>query len=733
MNTLVEVQVRITSVGFQTRYKSSMIGVEVDDDGLRKDGKKLFLISANRKLLPCEPSDGQVWKVRGHSSSRKVDKPGYVIDEIRISAESMEFNFPETGEAFIRFVSGQREFVGIGEQKARKLWNALGTLIFWEVKQRNREKLRAFLGEASITALFAGFDKFKALEHSEFFAKHRIPQDIIQRIFKKHEGSIKERIEEDPYRLLSFGLKWSAADDIARKSFGVSEDAKIRLSAAIEASLIEESRKTGNTVISHDCLRKAVKKKLEINTLVTQALSQTHKSGAFTVSLKGYHSAGSLIMESVIAKRLTARTFDMPVQSGENVIATDVFMHTCEEMGMGDDSDSSPTEQQFEAVIHSNLHFVMALSGGAGTGKTTTLGLITRTLHASGVDVHCVALAGRAAKRMTETTGIKAKTIAKFLRSPPLRSEKRTILVIDEASMLDTQTMYKIITHISPEVRLLFVGDVDQLPPIGPGHVLRDIIESGVIKTIQLDVVKRQKGDSGIPGYSRSIRDGIVPPDLSTGQVFFHSVDDAEINSRCIELMSEDPASSMIVGATYASAEGGIDALNLLAQKTLNADSKKWEFEINGMRQHLNIYVDDPVIFTMNDYQANVQNGTLGRLVSIDQEPGSYGVVETDEGESLSVTQSLLESLKPAYAISLHKAQGSQFRRVIVPLSSSKLVDRNWLYTAVTRCELELHIVGSTERLRRAIERESSSSKRQTYLKELLMAEGKIEALVKGS
>jgi len=361
------------------------------------------------------------------------------------------------------------------------------------------------------------------------------------------------------------------------------------------------------------------------------------------------------------------------------------------------------------------------------------LGLITRTLHASGVDVHCVALAGRAAKRMTETTGIKAKTIAKFLRSPPLRSEKRTILVIDEASMLDTQTMYKIITHISPEVRLLFVGDVDQLPPIGPGHVLRDIIESGVIKTIQLDVVKRQKGDSGIPGYSRSIRDGIVPPDLSTGQVFFHSVDDAEINSRCIELMSEDPASSMIVGATYASAEGGIDALNLLAQKTLNADSKKWEFEINGMRQHLNIYVDDPVIFTMNDYQANVQNGTLGRLVSIDQEPGSYGVVETDEGESLSVTQSLLESLKPAYAISLHKAQGSQFRRVIVPLSSSKLVDRNWLYTAVTRCELELHIVGSTERLRRAIERESSSSKRQTYLKELLMAEGKIEALVKGS
>lgn len=733
MNTPIEVQVRITSVGFQTRYKSSMIGVEVDADGLRKDDKKHFLISANRKLLPCEPAQGQVWKVRGHSSSKKVDKHGRVIDETRVSAKSMEFVLPHSGEAFIRFVADQREFSGIGERKARKLWNEFGSLIFFDIKDGKRERFREILSEPSITALFRGFERFKALEHSEFFAKHRIPQGVIQRIFKKHEGSIKQRIEEDPFRLLSFGLTWSAVDDIARKSFGISDDARIRLSAAIEASLIEESSKTGNTVISHDCLRKAVKKKLTTDALVTQALSHTYDTGAFAVSDKGYHPAGSLIMESVIAKRLTKRLNDMPAGPGENLIATEAFTNTCEKMGMGPASGKSPTNQQVDAVVSSDLHYVMALAGGAGTGKTTTLGLITRTLHASGVEVHCVALAGRAAKRMTEVTGIKAKTIAKFLRSPPLRSEKRTILVIDEASMLDTQTMYKIVTHLSPDVRLLFVGDVDQLPPIGPGHVLRDIVASGVIETMQLDVVKRQKGDSGIPAYSRSIRDGIVPEDLSIGQVFFHPIDDALINSTCIELMSADPASSMIVGATYASVYGGIDQLNLLAQETLNPDAKKWEFEIDGMRQHLNIYVDDPIIFTRNDYDADVQNGTLGRLVSIDQEPGSYGVVETDEGESLSVTQPLLESLKPAYAISLHKAQGSQFKRVIVPLSSSKLIDRNWLYTAVTRSELELHIVGSEKRLRRAIECDSSSSKRQTYLKELLIAKGKLGHLARAS
>jgi exodeoxyribonuclease V alpha subunit len=711
-----------------------MLGVEVDDDGLRKDDKKLFLISTNRKLLPVEPAYGQIWKVRGYSSVRKVDKKSYVSYEIRISAESMEFILPETGEAFIRFVADQREFVGIGERKARGLWKALGSSIFNDVKERRFETFRPYLSETSITALFDGFEKFKALEHSEFFAKHRIPQGIIQRIFKKYEGSIKQRIEEDPFRLLSFGLKWNAVDDIATKGFGVPEGAKVRLCAAIEASLIEQSQKTGNTVISHDCLQEALKEKLKNDALVTEALSQSPETGAFALSEKGYHPIGSLIMESVIAKRLTARLFDEPCGPGENLIASDAFQQTLKEMGMEcGSSDKYPTDQQISAVISSDLHYVMAVSGGAGTGKTTTLGLITRTLHASGVNVHCVALSGRAAKRMSEATGIKAKTIAKFLRSPPVRSEKRTILVIDEASMLDTQTMYKIVTHISPDVRILFVGDFDQLPPIGPGHVLRDIIESGVIETIQLDVVKRQKGDSGIPAYSRSIRDGNVPEALSIGQVFFHSVDDALINSRCIELMSADPAASMIVGATYASAKGGIYALNLLAQKNLNAGSKKWEFEIDSRRRHLNIRLNDPVIFTTNDYTADVQNGTLGRLVSIDQEPGSYGVVETDEGVSLTVTQPLLESLRAAYAISLHKAQGSQFKRVIVPLSSSKLIDRNWLYTAVTRSELELHIVGAEERFRRAIERDSSSSKRQTYLKELLIAKGKLEDLAKAS
>ena len=304
------------------------------------------------------------------------------------------------------------------------------------------------------------------------------------------------------------------------------------------------------------------------------------------------------------------------------------------------------------------------------------------------------------------------------------------MLVVDEASMLDVQTMYQIITHISPEVRLLLVGDADQLPPIGPGYVLRDIVDSNTIATVELDVVQRQDEQSGIPAYSQSVRTGAVPEKLSSGCIKFHSVSEANIDATCIDLMSDDPGNTMIVAATYRSPHGGINGLNELAQNTLNPGAERWDFDFQGEGRHLNIFKGDPVIFTVNDYEAGVQNGTLGRLTSIDQMDGSYGFVETTNGKRISITQSLLESLRPAWAISLHKAQGSQFKRVIVALSGSGMIDRNWLYTAITRCESELHIVGSAERFKKAIERESPSSKRQTYLKELLESEGSMKSLL---
>lgn len=721
MNDAIEVQIRITSVGYENPWKSAMLGVAVDDAGIRNDARKVFSISANKKLLPVEVEVGQVWKVRGLSTTRKVDKGDYVIDEVRVLAEGMEFIFPENREAFIRFVADQKDFRGIGEVKARRLWNLWGENLIPIIKSGDRAAFSNVLSEDAITGLFHGFKKYTALEHFGFFVANGIPQGVIQRIFKRHKADIKERIQEDPYRLLSFGLTWAMVDDIAQVRFAKAENSKIRLSAAIEECLSEESRKTGNTVIPQEALRKALKRLLKSNNLVSQALMQEHDTGAFIVSEKGYHSAGHLIMESTIAKRLTVNRYEMA--GSTNIIASESFKRAQDGLGF------DPTLKQIKAVSNAHLHYVSIVIGGAGTGKTSTLRLVTQTLQAEGVEIHCIALSGRAAKRMSEATGGEALTIAKFLRNPPLADDKPQMVVIDEASMLDTQTMFRILTHVCPNVRIVLVGDADQLPPIGPGHVLRDLVSSGVFGIVELDVVKRQRGDSGIPDYSRSIRDGVIPHDLSAGSVTFHPVGDTDINETSVQIMSEDPETTIIVAASYSSLGGGIDSLNELAQRKLNKGSERWEFDFNGERRHLKIYKNDPVIFTANDYEARVQNGTLGRLNSIDQEEGTYGTVKTLDGEMHSVTQAMLESLRPAYAVSLHKAQGSQFRRVIVPLSKSKLIDRNWLYTAVTRAEQELHIVGSEEVFRKAVERESTSSKRQTYLTELLRSKGSLSPI----
>jgi exodeoxyribonuclease V alpha subunit len=723
MSDSTKVQVRITSMGYQNPWKASMIGVSVNDEGVRNDAHKVFFITANKKLMPVDPNVGQIWKVYGHATTSKNERDGgYVSDDVRISASGMEFILPQNGEAFIRFIADHKDFRGIGDAKARRLWNLYREDVIPIIKSGDRKAFKGLISEDSITALFEGFSKYTALEHAVFFAQNGIPQNVIQRIFKAHKGDIKDRIQEDPYRLMSFGIPWSLVDEIALTKFNFAESAKLRLSAAIEACLSEESRRNGNTVISHQALHKALIKLLKKDELVSQALMQEHETGAFIVSKKGYHSSGMLVMESSIAKRLALYRSELPATC--NIIATDSFTKAVDNLGF------PPTDQQCKSVSNAHLNYTSVITGGAGTGKTTVLRLVTQTLKFEGVQIHCVAMSGRAAQRMAEATGEDALTIAKFLRNPPLRGDRPQMLVVDEASMLDVQTMYQIITHISPEVRLVLVGDADQLPPIGPGYVLRDIIDSNTVEMVELDVVKRQDEKSGIPDYSRSVRTGVAPDKLSSGSIKFHAVSEADIDATCIDLMSVDPDNTMIVAATYRSPNGGIDALNQVAQKTLNPGAKRWEFEFEGERRHLNIFKGDPVIFTVNNYEAGVQNGTLGRLTSLDQSDGSYGLVETTSGETVSITQSLLESLRPAWAISLHKAQGSQFKRVIVPLSSSRMIDRNWLYTAITRCELELHIVGSEDLFKKAVERESASSKRQTYLKELLEAEGGVKSLL---
>lgn len=282
--------------------------------------------------------------------------------------------------------------------------------------------------------------------------------------------------------------------------------------------------------------------------------------------------------------------------------------------------------------------------------------------------------------------------------------------------MIDLPTMYRLVTHISPAVRIILTGDPDQLPPIGCGKVLSDVVASGLIANTSLDIVKRQDGSTGIPEYSNLINQGLVPDQLTTGTVHFHETIHEQVVQRCTELFAEAPEASLILGATKAL----VAEINQRTQEEVNPNGRRMEFELNGDRFFREIRQGDSVLFTQNNYDEGIQNGSLGTLISAEATDESVGVVRLDTNIEITLTQALQESMELGYCITLHKAQGSQFPRVIIALQKGRIVDRAWLYTAITRAESEVHIVGSAREIGEVINKPSLAHHRRSYLKHLL-------------
>jgi exodeoxyribonuclease V alpha subunit len=319
--------------------------------------------------------------------------------------------------------------------------------------------------------------------------------------------------------------------------------------------------------------------------------------------------------------------------------------------------------------------------------------------------------------RLHESIGFITSTIAKLLRNEPIDSDKQKhLLVIDEASMIDLPTMYRLVNHIHPSVRIIFTGDPDQLPPIGCGKVLADIVLSKAIANTMLDIVKRQEGSTGIPEYSKLINQGIVPEKLSTGAIHFHETTKSDIAQACCDLYQQSPENSRVMAPTKAL----VADINKLTQEAVNPNGNRLEFEMHGERFFQNLRLNDAILFTQNHYDKGIQNGSLGVLTSVDASGEGYGEVTLDTGDKIEVTQAVLDCMELGYAITLHKAQGSQFPRIIIALQKGRIVDRAWLYTAITRAEHEIHIVGTEDDFKAISEAPSHSHRRNSYLAELL-------------
>lgn len=713
---------RVTSCQHNGSKFTIFTGVPLRADSYRiNSGKYIVTIRCENQSLPIRPSVGQQWRVRGERALETVQAGDYELQQHLYNAPAeMECTLPETGEALIRFIATEKEFTGIGEAKARALWAAFGrelhSILQSDVPE-HRQRLRGVLSEVSVNALYNGYAKYRNLAHANWLASLTIPLRIQQRILKYHDERTVDVLKTNPYALLGFGMAFADIDTIAEQ-LGMAKSAPQRLAGALESAIRKQVEK-GNTYATHQALKPVVANLLQDAELTPAAFENGHRNGQFVLRPETgtYHPTAQIMMESVVAKRLT--TLASVTDADESVFKalTDAVL----------DLPYDLTEQQVQAVESSLTNSVSCIIGGAGTGKTTVLRTVLRAYSALGYEVHAVALSGRAAMRLHESIGFFTMTIARLLREEPIEpslDQPKHVLVIDEASMIDLPTMYRIITHLDPSVRIILTGDPNQLPPIGCGKVLSDVVESGAVATEALSIVKRQEGSTGIPEYSATINRGEVPLSLSVGAITFHEALPEQMVDRCKALYAKSPQTTQVIGATKAL----VSELNVECQRLINPEGERLQFTLYGEDFFLDLREGDPILFTKNNYKIGIQNGSLGGLTSTERgyqdDQETYGVVTLDTGEQIPITEEVFDCMELGYAITLHKAQGSQFPRIVVALQKGRISDRAWLYTAITRAEAEIHIVGKASDLAAISKSVSNANRRASYLKDLLR-EGK--------
>lgn len=734
-----DLTVRITKIFFNHKKSDTSIrfsAVSIDKVHHTATSKiDLYTVKARETISP-EPCEGEIWSIKGMASfeQTKSHNGKYFIKKHHVIVDEAKMILPKSPIGFKSFIADTPHFSGIGTGIAEILWKKFKSDIYNILKKRDLSKLLTVkdLGKTSAISLVAGFEKFNYLKYSKFFTKHEIPVSIQKKIYKfkgVNDGTLIERygikfdpnpavmIKENPFSLSNFGMSFHMNDRIAKKHFNIKGDDTRRLTAAV-TQCITAHAKNGHTIVLHKQLITPLRELLRYNEdLVIKALSQAYDKRAFIIysDSGAYQYTPTYVMENVVAKRfLKLHAQGEVYNEAEDAACVNAFQ-------------KSPFEldpQQRKAVKTSISYAISTITGGAKTGKNAVLNTILNAYSELGYNIRAISLSDRATSIMRKKIKRPCSTIAAFLREDAIDDvvDKKFLLVINESSMIDLPTIFKIVIHIAPEVRILFVGDANQLPPLSAGNILVDLVKSKVIANTELNIIKSQDESSVIAGYSKQINKGIVLPELTTDFITHHETEFDYVADTCVELYKQSPSNSLVVAATNLL----VQKINVLCQTELNSGSKVLEFKENGSEKFFDrLYQNDPVLFTKNNYEAGVQSGSLGTLISVEKKDGHYGIVKMDdcEGEDnefVPLTKELLLSLKAAYAIELHKVQGSQFPRVIVALTPGKKLDRVWLYTSVTRAEHEIHIVGPKAKMISAITKVSNVNKRQTNLVNLL-------------
>lgn len=670
-------------------------------------------------------------------------------NQLKVSAYRVKE--PEDLVSIERYL-GSGAIKGIGQTMASRI-----------VKKFREDTFRIIEEEPERLAEIKGISERKAMEIASqmeekkdmrksmiYLQKYGISTKLAAKIYQRYGMKVHQILEENPYRLADDieGVGFRTADEIAAR-IGIHTDSDYRIRSGL-FYILQQAVAEGHIYLPEELLLRRAKvllgieiediEKYIMDLCMERKTVMKEKDGKVIVYPAHYY-----YMELNTAKMLN--DLDIDCQMPEDMM--EKRLRAVEEK-----EKIELDLLQHKAVIESIKHGLLILTGGPGTGKTTTINTMIQFFESEGLSILLAAPTGRAAKRMTEATGYEAQTIHRLLevngnpeeestggflrnRENPLEAD---VIIIDEMSMVDLNLMHALLSAVVQGTRLILVGDVDQLPSVGPGSVLKDIISSERFHVVTLTKIFRQAGESDIIMNAHKINAG-EPVELNkkSRDFFFVKCDEADtiiggiialIQRKLPQYVQAHPNEIQVMTPTRKGLLG-VERMNVILQRYLNpADEKKTEREINGRL----FREGDKVMQIKNNYQLEweictrfgltvdkgmgVFNGDMGVISEISEYKETVEV-EYDEGRKVKYGFDMVDELELAYAITVHKSQGSEYPAVILPLlpGPKLLYNRNLLYTAVTRAKKCLTIIGSDTTFQEMI-RNKSEQERYTSLAE---------------
>lgn len=639
-------------------------------------------------------------------------------------------------------ISGIEKFLasgainGIGPAMAKKIVAEFGEKTLEIIAKSPNELLKIpGIGKKTAEKISTSYlEQSELTEIMVWLENHGISNTYAGKIFAKYGSFAIDIMEKDIYRLFQDieGIGFLTADKLAF-NLGIQREDKRRIISGIDYALMQLCN-NGHCCIPEMALVDKTAKILQVNNqIIFTILKERIDNGSLNTEVVGgetlIYPPYLYYAEKKVAMRL------LQLQQATEPLSEDnlsLFIKVWEK-----DNQIQLAQKQKEAIKACLHHGVLVLTGGPGTGKTTVIKGILSILKAQGLKIRLAAPTGRAAKRLSETTGQKALTIHRLLEANNLAQDDNLqlgfskdindqldadVIILDEVSMVDIVLMHHFLNAVPDGCRIILVGDTDQLPAVGPGSVLKDIIRSQKIPAIRLDEIFRQAQTSMIIQNAHIINAGRLP-DLRkqySDFVFYELNDDTSITQKILDLCTKDlphegfdVLKDVQVLSPMHRFLCGVENLNLMLQEQLNPKKNQDELKYSSQT----FRVGDKVMHIRNNYQKNVFNGDIGFIQDINNEKLTVDYFD----HIVTYEKNELNELTLAYASSVHKSQGSEYKVVIIPLSTSHyiMLQRNLLYTAITRAKQKVIIIGSKKALMTAVQ-SNRTQKRYTLLAERL-------------